>query len=83
MVPMVAFAAAHETGLPPKVEMVSFLSAPAISGVAMQAESGRPFAMPFAMVMISGSTPYCSQPHHLPPVRPNPVCTSSQMNTPP
>ena len=79
-----AFAAAHETGLPPKVEMVSFRSESAIAGVAMQAESGRPLAMPLATVMISGSTPYCSHaPPAVPPVRPKPVCTSSQMNTPP
>ena len=45
---------------------------------------GRPFAIPFAIVMMSGSTPsWCSIPHILPPVRPKPVCTSSQMKRPP
>ena len=39
--------------------------------------------MPFALVTMSGSTPNCSMPHHLPPVRPQAVCTSSAMNTPP
>ena len=39
--------------------------------------------MPLAIVMMSGSTPECSMPHNLPPVRPKPVCTSSQMKTPP
>ena len=34
-------------------------------------------------VMISGSTPQCEMPHQWSPVRPKPVCTSSQMNTPP
>ena len=55
----------------------------AISGVAIVTPSGSPFAMPFAIVMMSGSTPQCSMPHILPPVRPKPVCTSSQMKTPP
>ena len=32
--------------------------------------------------MMSGFTPYCSIPNHLPPVRPQPVCTSSAMKTP-
>ena len=44
---------------------------------------GMPLAMPLAKVMMSGSTPQCSMPHHLSPVRPQPVCTSSQMNRPP
>src|SRR5262249_61631605 len=78
-----ALGAATEIGLRPKVEIVSFCSESAIAGVQIVAESGSPLAIPLAMVMISGSTPYCSQPHHFPPVRPKPVCTSSQMNTPP
>ena len=69
----VAFPAAHETGFPPKVEIVSDFSDAAISGVQMVTPSGSPFAMPFAIVMISGSTPQCSMPHIFEPVRPNPV----------
>ena len=42
-----------------------------------------PLPSPFALVMMSGVTPHCSMPNHLPPVRPQPVCTSSLMNTPP
>ena len=42
-----------------------------------------PLAIPLANVMMSGSTSQCSMPNHLPPVRPKPVWTSSQMNTPP
>ena len=57
MIRMVAFAAAQETGLPPNVEIVRALSDAAISGVAMQAPSGKPLAMPLAIVMMSGSTP--------------------------
>ncbi len=57
MMRIVAFAAAQDTGLPPKVEIVSALSDAAISGVAMQAPSGSPFAMPLAIVIRSGSTP--------------------------
>jgi hypothetical protein len=33
--------------------------------------------------MISGSTFQCEMPYQWEPVRPNPVCTSSQMKTPP
>ena len=80
---MVALPATAVIGLPPNVEIWSLVNESAIAGVASVADSGMPFAMPFAMVMMSGSTPYCSMPHHLSPVRPNPVCTSSLMNTPP
>src|SRR5262245_27741932 len=80
---MVAFPAVAEIGFPPNVEMVSDFRESAISVVQIVADSGRPLAMPLAMVMISGSTFQCSMPHHLSPVRPKPVCTSSQMNTPP
>ena len=48
-----------------------------VEGVAMVTAMGMPLAIPFAMVMISGSTPQCSIPNILPPVRPNPVWTSS------
>ena len=83
MIWIVAFAAAQETGLPPKVEIVIALKDAAISGVAIVTPSGMPLATPLAIVMMSGSTPQCSIPHILPPVRPKPVCTSSQMKTPP
>ena len=80
---MVAWAAAQVTGLPPKVEMVLPCMLSAISGVAIVAPMGTPLAMPLAKVMMSGSTPQCSMPNILPPVRPQAVCTSSQMNRPP
>ena len=45
--------------------------------------TGEPLPIPLALVMMSGTTPYCSMPNHLPPVRPQPVCTSSLMKMPP
>ncbi len=51
-----------------------------ISALPITAESGSPPAIDFAIVIRSGSTPWCSMPHML-PVRPNPVCTSSTTNT--
>ena len=42
-----------------------------------------PLPSPLALVMMSGVTPQCSMPNHLPPVRPQPVCTSSLMKMPP
>ena len=36
-----------------------------------------------AVVIMSGSTPQCSMPHMVDPVRPKPVWTSSQMKIPP
>ena len=42
-------------------------------------DSGIPEAIPFAAVMISGTTPKCSNANHL-PVRPKPDCTSSKMS---
>ena len=67
------FAAGAETGLPANGEIVGDFSADAISGVAIVMPSGRPLAIPFAAVRISGSTPQCSMPHIDPPVRPKPV----------
>ena len=75
--------AAMQTGLPPKVEIVLPRQLPAISSVVIVAAAGIPPAIPFAMTMMSGTTSQCSIPNHLPPVRPNPACTSSQMKTPP
>ena len=83
MTSMVASAAALVTGLPPKVERDSPLTLSAISGRVMVPPMGTPLAMPLAKVMTSGSTSHCSMPNILPPVRPQPVCTSSQMNRPP
>ena len=84
MISIVALAAAQEIGLPPKVEIVSAFERRRRSRASRcVAPSGRPLAMPLAIVMMSGSTPQCSMPHILPPVRPKPVCTSSQMKTPP
>ena len=47
------------------------------------APMGAPLAMPLAQVMMSGVTSQCSMPNHFLPVRPKPVCTSSEMNRPP
>ena len=49
----------------------------------MVSPMGRPLPRPLALVMMSGVTPYCSMPNHLPPVRPQAVCTSSLMKMPP
>ena len=83
MTSIVTSTAAIEIGLPPKVDSESPVNAFATSSVAMVAPTGKPLAIDFANVMISGSTPQCSMPHHLSPVRPQPVCTSSQMKTAP
>ena len=40
---------------------------------------GVPFPSPLAEVIMSGSTPQCSMPNHLWPVRPHAVWTSSLM----
>jgi len=39
--------------------------------------------MPLAIVTRSGVTPQFSKPQNAVPVRPNPVCTSSAMYSPP
>jgi len=83
MTSIVARAAVQVTGLPPNVEIVLPCMLSATSGVAIVAPMGTPLAMPLAKVMMSGSTPQCSMPNILPPVRPQPVCTSSQINKPP
>jgi hypothetical protein len=51
--------------------------------VVTTAASGRPLPMPLAMVTMSGITPWFSKPQKWDPVRPNPVCTSSAIHTPP
>ena len=53
------------------------------SAVAIVQPIGTPFPIPFADVMMSGLTSQCSMPNHLSPVRPQPVCTSSAINSPP
>lgn len=50
-----------------------------ISALPTTADSGRPFAMPFAQDMMSGLTP-CVCHANILPVRPKPVCTSSKIN---
>ena len=57
MTSMVALAAAVVIGLPPKVEMLPAFHVSAIATVARHAAIGMPFAMPLAIVMMSGSTP--------------------------
>ncbi len=66
-----AFAAVVVTGFPPNVEMVAPFIESAISGRAIVTPMGDPLARPFALVMMSGCTPHCSIPNHLPPVRPH------------
>ena len=83
MTPIVASEAAMETGEPPKVEICANRACSAMSLRARVRPMGCPLAIPFALVRMSGSTPNCSMPHHLPPVRPQAVCTSSAMNSPP
>ena len=55
----------------------------ASSAVVIVAPTGTPLAMLFAQVMMSGVTSHCSMPNHFLPVRPKPVCTSSEINSPP
>ena len=55
--------AAAETGLPPNVEMLPAFHASAICGGREVAAIGSPLAIPLAIVMMSGSTPWCSMPH--------------------
>src|SRR5512138_13777 len=76
---MVASDAAQETGLPPYVLPCAPLGQVITDSRAIHAPRGRPDAMPFAEVMMSGSTPKCSMAHHL-PVRPIPLCTSSAIS---
>src|ERR1017187_8295098 len=78
-----ALAAVAVTGFPPKVEMVRPVTESATSGRATVRPMGLPLPRPLAPVMMSGVTPHCSIPNHLPPVRPHPVCTSSLMKMPP
>ena len=55
----------------------------ATSGRVTHAPSGAPLPIPLATVTRSGVTPQFSNPQNAVPVRPNPVCTSSAMHSPP
>src|SRR3954467_9089390 len=79
----VASEAAMETGEPPKVEICAKRPASAMGAFAMVRPIGWPFAMPFALVRMSGSAPNCWTPHHLPPLRPHAVSTSPALHGPP
>ena len=79
----VANAAVIDTGLPPNVANVAPGNLSATSGVVIVNATGVPLPMPLALVITSGSTSQCSMPNHLSPVRPQAVCTSSAMNSPP
>ena len=83
MMSITAFAVTLVTGLPPKVEIVSPWNESAISGLATVSPIGTPLPKPLAAVIMSGSTSQCSMPNHLRPVRPQAVCTSSEMKSPP
>ena len=73
-------AAAQATGLPPYVPpRPPTCTASMISARPVTAASGRPPAMPLAVVIRSGTTPSCSQANQS-PVRQKPVWISSAMN---
>jgi len=75
--------AAQATGLPPKVVPCAPVGQRAMSsGDAPIADTGNPLAMPLAMAMTSGATPNVCAANHS-PVRPNPVCTSSNTRSAP
>ena len=74
-----AVPAAHDSGLPPKVEECSpLLMTAKISGLTSVAPIGTPPAIPFARHMMSGEVSQCSQAHNR-PVLPNPACISSKI----
>ena len=83
-----AFAAAHASALPPKVD--AWGTAPpataASPNAALSEQATAPIGMPppspFASVITSGVTPSCWWPNHM-PVRPTPVCTSSKISSVP
>ena len=80
MTSRVAFAAAHETTLPPYVPpWVPGFHAAMSSARARIPDSGSPDAMPLAMTRMSGSTSQW-RTANISPVRPNPVWTSSAMS---
>ena len=75
---MVTSAAAHETGLPPKVEAWAPGGQVIRSARATVAPKGMPLAIPLARAITSGTASKCSAAHIL-PVRPMPDCTSSKI----
>ena len=75
---------AQATGLPPKVlKWIREARAWAIFGVVTTAARAQPLPMPFAMVTMSGMTPWVSKPQKWVPVLPKPDWTSSAMQRPP
>ena len=83
MVLITALAAAQARGLPPKVvPWVPGVKVRASSGEATMAPMGTPPPRALAREIMSGTTPKCWKPNHL-PVLPNPVCTSSTISSAP
>ena len=76
---IVASAAAQLTGLPPNVLACAPGGHVITSARALVTPSGKPDAMPFAIVTMSASRPKCSHAN-IRPVRPMPDCTSSAMS---
>ena len=78
-----ALAAVVAMGFPPKVEMVAPFTESAISGRAIVT----PIGVPLRQALGAGDNVRLHAPlldaEPLPPVRPQPVCTSSLMKTPP
>ena len=81
MTPMVARAAAQASGPPANVLPCSLFLNSSPSR-ATRAPMGKPLAIPFARVTISGWTPVCCMASHF-PVRPMPVWTSSTIMSAP
>ena len=79
---IVASAAAHDTGLPPNVLACAPGGHAITSALAQVTPSGRPEAMPLAMVTTSAFRPKCSDANIF-PVRPMPDCTSSTTRSDP
>ncbi len=75
-----ARAAATASGLPPKVEIELAPRQFMISARATTPPRAKPLAMPLAKVMMSGVMPCAWKPQKCSPVRPHPVCTSSETN---
>ena len=74
-----------ETGFPPKVlkNSIPFAKFSATSFVQATAATGCPFPRGFPIVTISGTTSCNWNPQKTLPILPQPVCTSSEMQTPP
>ncbi len=76
----VASAPDVETGLPPNVE-IEFACRQSISSArATTPPIVSPLPRPFANVIASGVTPWAWMPQKCSPVRPQPVCTSSEIS---